>query len=109
MLTNQTGHYYFNLLSEVEKNRFKNNFVKQRGINNFELRQNEIFDDLQEYIKYGTFPWGDSNEGWDYWEEISERKFNEQPKEPTNSELYTMIVELKKEMNMLKSHLNIQE
>lgn len=118
MLTNQTGHYYFNLLSEEEQKQFKENCVNYKNEQHFERYLNVNHDDFycflsgNEILNICPFVWAATIQSDSYWRNIANSKYKQptpEPKEPTNSELLTMIVGLKKEINMLKSHLNIQE
>ncbi len=67
----ETGQYYFDKLSEVEQKEFVENFKIQNGGEPTLLLKNKIADfmDLFFYIM-----WGETPQGFDYWNEIANRK-----------------------------------
>ena len=70
------GEYYSRFLTEDELTRYKVNF--QHSLHNIGIEFfDREFDAFGEFIAAG-FIWSESNEGYHYWSEISDRKVNVQ-------------------------------
>ena len=69
------GEYYSRFLTEDELERYKANFSHSLCNIGIEFFDRE-FDTFGEFIAAG-FIWSESNEGYHYWSEISDRKVNE--------------------------------
>lgn len=68
----KTGKEWFNLLSEDEQKRFKENSEIQNIGYNFFEKMNNTYYSFFSFIASG-FDWGSSNEGLKYWSKISDR------------------------------------
>ena len=70
------GHYYSRFLTADELERFKSNFSHSLCNIGIEFFDRE-FKNFFAFIAAG-FIWSESNEGYQYWCEISDRKVNDQ-------------------------------
>ena len=66
----KNGHYWFELLTNDERKKFKVNFNNARGRDfspfNFEIFLDKDYDSIGEFVRSG-FVFSESNEGFDYW------------------------------------------
>lgn len=69
----KTGQYYFDKLSEVEQKEFMENYNFQDRTNPFNDFLQDEFPSLKLFISY-AFSWFRTAQGFDSWQEISDRK-----------------------------------
>jgi hypothetical protein len=69
----KNGHYWFELLTNEERKKFKANWMKERGIespfNTFESYLDRDWDSISHFLRSG-FVYIISNEGISYWLEL---------------------------------------